>query len=135
MKNTLFAGNSLLIIFGLLFIFHCLVLFGLIPYDIVWAGKIKNHNELVKMESISLLVLIVFSTVVVLKMRYLKYTVKPIIINVGMWVLVAFFALNTLGNLTAINPIEKYGFGLLTAVITLLALRLAVKNKLINHVE
>ena len=128
MKNTLFAGNSLLIIFGLLFIFHCLVLFGLIPYDIVWAGKIKNHNELVKMESISLLVLIVFSTVVVLKMRYLKYTVKPIIINVGMWVLVAFFALNTLGNLTAINPIEKYGFGLLTVVITLLALRLALKK-------
>lgn len=121
------AGNALLLIFALLFIFHWLVLFGLIPYDIVWSGKIKNEGELVKMESISIFILIIFSIVVALKMGYIKYTVKPIVTNVGIWVLVAFFTLNTIGNLTAINPIEKYGFSLLTLVITVLTFRLAVK--------
>lgn len=121
-----FAGNALLLFFGLLFIFHWLVLFGMIPYDIVWAGKIKNRKQLVKMESTSILVLILAGMIVCLKMDYLNFPPHPSIANAGMWVLFVFFTLNTIGNMTAKNPLEKYGFGLLTMVIALLTLRLAI---------
>ena len=120
------AGNALLIIFGLLLIFHLLVLFGVIPYNIVWAGKIKNRKDLVIMESISLFVLCIATIMVALKMEYLNFLHSPTIINVGMWILFAFFSLNTIGNMTAKNPIEKYGFGLLTIIMALLFLRLAI---------
>jgi hypothetical protein len=126
MIDLLFAGNTLLILFGLLFIFHILIMFKVIPYGIVWAGKIKNRNELIKMESISILVLIIASTIVALKMGYLIFIKNPTIINIGLWVLVAFFTLNTIGNMTAKNPIEKYGFGFLTLLMVLLLLRLAI---------
>lgn len=124
--STSLAGNTLLLIFGLLFIFHLLVLSGTIPYSIVWAGKIKNQKDLVKMEYISLLVLVVAIIIVSLKMGYLNFLPYPTIINIGMWILFAFFVLNTIGNLTAKKPIEQYGFGFLTLVIALLALTLAL---------
>lgn len=135
MISISFTGKILLFLFGLLFIFHLLVLFGVIPYDIVWAGKIQDPKEMVQMESISLLVLLVAAMIVSLKMGYLNFLHYPTIINIGIWVLVAFFALNTIGNLTAKSPIEKYGFGLLTLIIALLVLRLAITNTLSNQNE
>jgi len=124
--NISFAGNTLLLLFGLLFIFHWLILFEIMPHDIVWAGKIKDRNHLVKMESISLLVLVAATIIISLKMGYLNFIKNSTIINIGMWVLFAFFLLNTIGNLTAQSPIEKYGFGLLTLLIALLVLRLSI---------
>ncbi|MEZ5044721.1 MAG: hypothetical protein R2828_32795 [Saprospiraceae bacterium] len=109
-----FAGNVLLLLLGLLFIFHLLVLFRVIPYDIVWAGKINSRKELIRMESISLLVSVVAAIIVSLKMGYLNFLQYPTIINIGIWILFVFFNLNTIGNLTAKSPIEKYGFSFLT---------------------
>lgn len=126
MLSVSFAGNALLLLFGLLFIFHLLVLFEAIPYDIVWAGKIKGRRYLRKMESISLLVLGLAAMIVSLRMGYINFFKNPDVINIGMWILFAFFTLNTIGNLTAKSPIEKYGFGMLTIMMALLALRLAL---------
>lgn len=130
MINIFFAGKALLLILGLLFVFHLLVLFGVIPYDIVWAGKITNGKQLFTMEALSLLILVMAAMIVSLKMGYLNILQNSAITSIGMWVLFALFALNTIGNLTAKEPIEKYGFGLLTAVMALLALRLAIAPKI-----
>lgn len=120
------AGNILLVLFGMLFVFHLLVLTGVIPYNIVWAGKIANKTDLIKMETISLVVLILASLVITLRMEYLRLGISPLIIRIGIWILFVFFVLNTLGNLTAVSPIEKYGFGLLTILISILLLKLAI---------
>ena len=71
MRNVSLAGNILLFLFGLLFIFHLLVLSGIFPYDIVWAGKISSREEMIRMESISLFLLAIAIMVVVLRMEYL----------------------------------------------------------------
>jgi len=120
------AGNILLVLFGMLFVFHLLVLTGVIPYNIVWAGEIANKTDLIKMETISLVVLILASLVITLRMEYLRLGISPLIIRIGNWILFVFFLLNTLGNLTAVSPIEKYGFGLLTILISILLLKLAI---------
>ena len=129
MISTNRAGITLLFIFGFLFIFHCLVIFGLLPYDIVWAGRINNQEELMKMESISLLIVLIAILLVSLRIRLLKIVINPRIIAAGIWILFVFFVLNTLGNLSAKNSFEKYGFGLLTFVISSLVLRLAIADK------
>lgn len=120
------AGNIVLVLFGMLFVFHLLVLTGVIPYNIVWAGKITNKTDLIKMETISLVVLILASLVITLRMEYLRLGISPLTIRIGIWILFVFFVLNTLGNLTAVSPIEKYGFGLLTILISILLLKLAI---------
>ena len=124
--NPNLAGNTLLIILGLLIVFHLLVIAGIIPYGIVWVGKINNRTQLLRMESISLVVLVLAILLVASKMGYLTFLNNPSVINGGMWVLFAFFLLNTLGNLTAKSPIEKYGFGTLTLLMSLCYLVLAI---------
>ncbi|MGD1894408.1 MAG: hypothetical protein ACFB15_27910 [Cyclobacteriaceae bacterium] len=120
--DTILVGNTLLIILGLLIIFHLLVIAGIIPYGIVWAGKINNRAQLLRMESISLVVLVLAILLVALRLEYLTFLNYPAIINGGVWGLFAFFLLNTLGNLTAKSPVEKYGFGALTLLMSLCCL-------------
>jgi hypothetical protein len=120
------AGNLLLILLCILFVFHLLILAGLIPHDIIWAGKIRSKNHLIQMESISILVTIIMAIIVCLKMDYLNWIENKTIIKIAMWILFAFFTLNTLGNLTAKTKFEKYAFGTLTLFMALLALYLAL---------
>ncbi len=123
------AGNTLLFIFGLLFIFHLLILFHVLPYDIVWAGKINDREQLVKFESVSIIILMLSTVIVAQKLGYLNFAIKPKVTQIGIWILFAFFTLNTIGNSFAKNPIEKYGFGFLTFVMMLLILRIAIATK------
>jgi len=132
MKNivsTNFAGNALLVIFLAFFVFHILVLFEVIPHHIVWAGKINTPADLVRLETVSLLILLVSALLVAMKMRYVRWLQGNKIVDVGMWILFGLFVLNSLANFTAPNPIEKYGFGLITILIALLCLRLALSSK------
>jgi hypothetical protein len=132
MKNLIsanFAGNALLIIFFIFFVFHLLVLFEVIPHHIVWAGKINTPADLVRLETVSLLILLVSALLVAMKMGYVRWLQGSKIINVGVWILFGLFVLNSLANFTAPNPVEKYGFGLVTILIALLCLRLALSPK------
>lgn len=48
------------------------------------------------------------------------------ILNVGAWVLVGLFLLNTLGNLRGRHPLERWGFSAITAVLAVLCAAIAV---------
>ncbi|MFK7774466.1 MAG: hypothetical protein AB8F94_20150 [Saprospiraceae bacterium] len=129
MMSSNLTGNVLLFILGLLFIFHLFVLSEVIPHDIVWAGKIKTQEQLIILESISLFILAISFTIVAHKIGLIDFGINPKVINVGIWILFALFTLNTIGNLTAKNNFEKYGFGFLTLVMMLLTLKLAITPK------
>jgi hypothetical protein len=124
--NPEFIGNLLLSLLGLLFVFHLLVIVGIVPYSIVWAGKLQNRQQMLRMESISILVLSLVALLVSLRMGYLSWTHNPLILRGSMWLLFGLFALNTLGNMTAKSPFEKYGFGSLTLLMAGCCLVLAL---------
>jgi hypothetical protein len=124
--NPDFIGNLLLSILSLLFVFHLLVIAGVVPYTIVWAGKIQNRQQMLRMEAVSVLVLSLAVLLVMLRMGYLQWKENPLVLQGGMWVLFAFFMLNTLGNMTAKSPFEKYGFGSLTLLMAASFLLLAL---------
>lgn len=124
--NVMLAGNILIVIFSLLFLFHIFVLIGIVPRNIVWAGKIKTKKELIIMESISLFISLLAFFIVGLKIKHLNFIEYSAMIDIGIWFLLGLFIFNTLGNLNAKNRIEKYGFGTLTFIISLLILRIVI---------
>lgn len=124
--NVILAGNILLVIFSLLFLFHIFVLIGIIPCNIVWAGKIKTKKEMIIMESISLFISLLAFVIVGLKIKYLNFIEYSVMINIGIWFLLGLFIFNTFGNLYSKNLIEKYGFATLTFIISLLILRIVI---------
>jgi hypothetical protein len=121
------AGKIMLVLMSALIIFHLLILFKIIPSDIVWGGKIENSETgLVFTELISLIITLIFMIIIAAKIKNpLKYKK---LINIEVWIIFIYFVLNIFGNLASESPIEKLIFIPLTLILSFLALRLAIEK-------
>lgn len=123
------ALNIMLALLSIIMIFHLSVITQLIPYTIVWAGKLKTVEEMRRFESVSILLNCFFMTVLLLKGNYIKSKIPVKLLNIVLWIFVAIFALNTIGNLFAKTDFELYVFTPLTFISALLCLRILIKDK------
>lgn len=117
-----------LILLSLVLIFHFLVILKIIPYNIVWAGKIENDAQMNLFESISILINFILLTAILVKGNILRLKINRIIIQVILYLFVVIFALNTVGNLFAKMSLETYIFAPLTFISAFLCLRIALEK-------
>lgn len=54
-------------------IFHVLVLFQIIPYTIVWGGKIKSISEMYILEGVALIIMLFIGLILSIKSRLVIY--------------------------------------------------------------
>ena len=101
---------------SLVLIFHLCVLFEIISYKIVWAGKLNSKEEMYVFEAVSILINFFLIIVLCVKFQNIKKSETNRIINIIIWLFVFLFALNTLGNLFAENLIEQILGTLLTFI-------------------
>ena len=101
---------------SLVLFFHLCVLFEIISYKIVWAGKLNSKEEMYVFEAVSILINFFLIIVLYIKFQNIKKSETNRIINIIIWVFVFLFALNTLGNLFAENLIEQILGTLLTFI-------------------
>jgi hypothetical protein len=124
------AGNILLAALGLLSIFHLLVLFKILPADIVWGGRIQGVPEnLIPLESIALLVTLFFMLIIAAKIGYVQAGKLSGAVNIGVWLIFIFLLLNTLGNLASGVSFENLIAAPITILLAFCALRLAVEQQ------
>lgn len=119
------AVSVLLIILSLVIIFHLLVLIGIIPFDIVWGGRLKDRQQMVAFETVSLVLNSVMLFIVSIKAGLIKIPIHITIIRVALWLMFALFVLNTVGNLLSKNQLEQIIFTPLTAILAICCFRLA----------
>ncbi|MBA4054122.1 MAG: hypothetical protein C0490_05370, partial [Marivirga sp.] len=91
----------------LVIIFHFAVVLHIIPYSIVWAGKLNTVDEMYAFESVSISINILLVMLLLLKENYLRHRISDQIINAVLWLFFALFVLNTVGNLLAETMFEK----------------------------
>ena len=115
---------------SIVLVFHLCVLFEIISYKIVWAGKLNSKEEMYVFEAVSILINFFLIIVLCIKFQNIKKSETNRIINIIIWVFVFLFALNTLGNLFAENLIEQILGTLLTFIsATLCWIIVKKKNK------
>ena len=132
MLNKISRNQVLKIILWLLtaiIIFHILIIIRIIPYEIVWAGKLKSADEMYVYEMVSVFVNILLLAVLFLKGNYIKHNIDIKIINGILWFFVFVFALNTIGNLMAKSFFEKAVFTPLTLILAILIWIIIRKDK------
>jgi hypothetical protein len=132
MKETVFESiivKSLFSILALVILFHLFVLLRIVPYEIVWGGRINTTSELLFFESASLLLNGLMLVVVAVKAGWLKLRIPPVVIQIALWAMCGLFLLNTLGNLLSTNAFEKTVFTPLTLVLSLLCFILATRKR------
>ena len=107
--NILKKDTALKLMIGLLslvILFHFCVLFEIISYKIVWAGKINSIEEMRVLELISILVNILLIVVLYIKYKNISNQVSNRVINLIIWIFVFLFAINSIGNLFSKSLIE-----------------------------
>jgi len=119
------TGTILIALFSLQIVFHLLVLSRLIPFGIVWGGRLKTVEQMQVFELISILINALMLYVAAAGSGHLKHPFRPAVLRVALWVMVLLFALNTLGNIFSENRFEQLVFTPLTALLALLCLHLA----------
>jgi hypothetical protein len=123
------AGNLLLISFGLLAVFDVLILLNILPSDIVWGGQIKDLASKLILEIIALFVTCIFAVIIAAKMDYIKAEKFKKAVNIGVWVIFAYLILNTIGNLASGISFEKLIFAPITVALAICVLRLAIEKQ------
>lgn len=121
-----FAAGLLLLFFSCSIIFHTIIISGAVPFSIVWGGRLETWEQMIVFESISILLNSIFLLVILLDSKYIKLPVPKSIVRISIWIMVAIFSLNTLGNIFSLNSTETVVFTPVTLVIALCALTLAL---------
>lgn len=94
-------------------VFHVLVLVKVVPYSIVWGGKLQNDTAMYVMECCSIGINLLLVFLLLIKGAYLPAWLPPKVVNSLLWVFLILFVLNTVGNLLANTLLEK-SFAVLT---------------------
>lgn len=130
MKKWISFKLSVQIFLGFIFLailFHLLVMAGMVAPDVVWGGRVQSQDELIKMESISLIILVFMALIIAIKARWIFFKIAKLTDYV-IWLIPLLFFLNTLGNSQALNPMERFIFTPITLVLTLISLRIALEK-------
>lgn len=120
------AVMIMMIIFSCVLVFHALVISGVIPYGIVWAGKLKSWEEMVVFETISILLNTLMILIVAIRGKLVRGPARAKWLTGVLWGMAILFGMNTVGNLFAENSWETIIFMPLTFISSLLSIRLAM---------
>ncbi|TGK24448.1 hypothetical protein EHQ05_16135 [Leptospira yasudae] len=127
-KAKLVAAKLLLLIFVLVTIFHVLVLTGLLPFTIVWGGRLQSREQMIVFELISLTLNSFFIWIALIQNGFFQKAVPPKVVRILLWIMSALFSLNTIGNLLAESSLETRIFTPITFLLAILCAFLA-KNR------
>lgn len=125
------ASNALMIILSLVIVFHFFVLSGVIPFSLVWGGRLKTFEEMVVFELVSISLNVVMVIIAAIHAGKLSINISPMFIQVALWLMSILFFLNTIGNLMSVSETEKIIFTPLTALLCILTVMLASGKRII----
>lgn len=127
MKKKVQLINILLVVFGLVLVFHFLVLMGIVPYEYVWGGRLNTLKNMYAFEGVSILLNVLVMLVLFKKRNSLITGTSNKVIETLLWILCFLFTLNTIGNLFAETNFEKWVFTPVTAILAYVFFILAKK--------
>ncbi len=122
------ATNTVMALLSCVVVFHLLILVGVIPYAIVWGGRLESASQMYVFEAVSLAINLGMMLVIGVKGGYVKPCLSHGVVRAILWVLVILFLLNTVGNLFSLSTLESIVFTPLTLVSALLCYRMVIEE-------
>lgn len=129
------ATAGLLTILSCVLSIHLLIILNILPFSIVWGGRLNTREQAMKFEAVAILGTLLMLLVIVMRSVYLSKGFNPPVIRVFLWLMTVMFLLNAASNFLSYNKIEQVIFTPLTALLSLFSLRLATSCKPIIDAE
>jgi hypothetical protein len=122
------AQLGLLILLSLFLLLHLTILLKIIPYNIIWGGRLKTDKEMYRFEIFSILINSLFVIGVLVQADFLAIDIPKKIITYLLWLMTGLFLLNTLGNAISKNKLEQRLFTPATILLAIFSLVLALSD-------
>lgn len=123
------ASLSLLILFMLNAAFHFLVISQIIPYSIVWGGRLKSVSEMIQFELVSIILNALFLFFMLIVHGTIKIKLHPIFEKTVLLLMFGLFSINTLGNMLAKSTMETLIFTPITLISAVFCFILVYKKQ------
>ena len=122
------AQLGLLGLLSLVLLVHFIIVLKLIPYNLVWGGRLKNDKEMYRFQISSILINSLFVFVILVQANFILIDVPKKIITYALWFMTGLFLVNTLGNILSKNKLEQRLFTPITLLLAIFSLTLALAN-------
>jgi len=124
MAAIVFSALALAVI-----LMEILVIAGLLPYDIIGAGRYASRDDATAPALLSIFILTAQSGIVLASCRQKRRRGIRIVLRILLFLILAGLCLNIAGNLFAVTMFEKAGRTGVCAVQALCVIRLLMKRK------
>lgn len=122
------TANVATLLFAVVIVLQILLAAGILPVSMAWGGRQSKLTASLRISSIIAAILLgVFLFVIRYRAGLVGSGPIPTVIVVTSWVITAFMAFNTLGNLASKSVKEKVVFGPITALLTLACLLISAQ--------
>jgi hypothetical protein len=117
------TANIATFLFAVVIILQILLAAGILPISMAWGGRQSELTVPLRIASLIAAVLLgVFMYVIRFRAGLVGKIPIPVMIKVVSWIITAFMAVNTLGNITSLSTNEKLLFGPITFILTVACL-------------
>ncbi|HEY0355353.1 MAG TPA: hypothetical protein VGC29_04065, partial [Flavisolibacter sp.] len=106
-------------------VLHCSILLKIVPYQMVWGGRLKSDQEMYRFEFISIIINMVLLFFIIIYSNLLDIGMPGQVSRIILWFMTIVFVLNTFGNAVSKNKWEQRLFTPLTILMALFSFVLA----------
>ena len=123
------AAKLATVLFGITIILQLLLAVGILPASMAWGGRQPVLTTSLRISSlVAIAILAFFAYVIHRRAKLVDGVAVPMIIKILSWVITAYTALNTLGNLASLSLGEKILFGPITFLLTVSCLLISLSK-------
>lgn len=126
--NFKFAVNAMLVLLTTVIVFHLSILAEVVPYQVVWGGRLENLSKMRVFEMISITINLLILSIIAIKGGYIRASISSKMANVALWVIIVLFAINTVGNVFSKSSLEAIIFTPLTFLSAVLCYRIIIES-------
>jgi hypothetical protein len=123
------TANVATLLFAVVIVLQLLLAAGILPVSMAWGGRQSKLTASLRISSIIAAILLgAFIFVIRYRAGLIGNPPIPVVVLVASWIITAFMAVNTLGNLASKSIKEKLVFGPITFLLTLACLLISASS-------
>lgn len=123
------AAVTLLILTAGVLLFHTLIVLQIIPYNIVWGGRLTSYAEMIRFESISISINLIVAAVAAMVAGFIPKLMPQKLLGSVLWALFILLVFNTIANPFSATLFEAIVFTPMTFIMAVCVYRLILNHK------
>lgn len=123
------AAATLLILTAGVLLFHMLIVLQIIPYNIVWGGRLTSYAEMIRFESVSISINIIVAAVAAMAAGFIPKLMPQKLLDIALWGLFILLVFNTIANPFSATLFEAIVFTPMTFIMAVCLYRLILSHK------